>query len=121
MLLFKYFNTPLFLCSFEKLSEKLMTMELDEHSVAGHVGKVGQMLNVADVSQHAFAERCAEVDAYCGYNNKTMLLVPIKTTRGELIGVIQLINKMNLLRRESDTTKKIKRAKILLYPLLESG
>ncbi|KAL3272584.1 hypothetical protein HHI36_014054, partial [Cryptolaemus montrouzieri] len=61
--------------------------------ITGHVAATGEVVNIA----------CAEddpkfdpsVDDGTGFKHKTILCMPIKNSSGEIIGVIQLINKFN--------------------------
>lgn len=64
-------------------------------SLAGHVALAGEILQVDDA--YALAESASyrfnpEVDALAGYRTKSMLVLPMKTPGGEIIGVLELIN-----------------------------
>ena len=59
--------------------------------IAGWVAQNDQLVNVADVSKDArFNE---EIDGCRGYKVKSMLCGPVKNLSGEIVGVIQIINK----------------------------
>jgi HD-GYP domain-containing protein (c-di-GMP phosphodiesterase class II) len=70
-------------------------LPLTSASVAGHVALTGTAVNLADAYEppagspfhinRAFDERT-------GYRTKSMLVVPMQTPQGEVIGVLQLIN-----------------------------
>lgn len=51
-----------------------------------------QPLNIIDAYKHPTFN--AEVDAQSGYRTKSILCVPIKTTDGFVVGVIEMINKL---------------------------
>ena len=59
--------------------------------IAGFVAQTGLPLNLEDVYQHA--QFSPEFDQKTNYRTKAMLCVPLKV-RGEVIGVIQVINKL---------------------------
>jgi signal transduction histidine kinase/BarA-like signal transduction histidine kinase len=71
-----------------------VSLALSPKSLAGHVALSGEILHVDD----AYALRGAgyrfnpEVDALAGYRTKSMLVLPMKTPGGEIIGVLELIN-----------------------------
>ncbi len=54
----------------------------------------GHTINLADVQNPAAAMRHASsVDTRLGYDSRSMLTVPMHSARGDVIGVVQLINK----------------------------
>ncbi len=67
----------------------------DERSIAGYVSLSGEVLNIADAYALP-ADRPyrfnAGYDAASGYRTKSMLVAPMRGRRGDIIGVIQLIN-----------------------------
>ena len=71
-----------------------VTMPLDESSLAGYTALTGTVQNVPDTYElpegsagsRAFDERS-------GYRTKSMLVVPMRDHKNEVIGVVQLINK----------------------------
>ncbi len=74
------------------------TFPLDDSSIAGHAARNGELINVPDAyiydprpdspfrASQAFDEKS-------GYRTKSMLVVPMRDHQGEVIGVVQLINK----------------------------
>ena len=70
-------------------------IELSSSSIAGHVALSGQPLNLDDVYAlppgSPFAPDRTH-DRQIGYRTKSMLVVPLKTPDGRVIGVLQLIN-----------------------------
>jgi HD-GYP domain-containing protein (c-di-GMP phosphodiesterase class II) len=72
------------------------TMPLDETSIAGYAALTGQLVNVADAynlppgSPFRYGRT---FDQRSGYRTKSILAVPMRDHKGEVIGVVQLINK----------------------------
>ncbi|KAM8716750.1 hypothetical protein ACLKA7_003597 [Drosophila subpalustris] len=61
--------------------------------IAGHVAESGEPVNIPDAYQD---ERFnCEIDSQTGYRTKALLCMPIKDSGGDVIGVAQVINKMN--------------------------
>jgi GAF domain-containing protein len=72
-----------------------VTLPLDGESVAGHVALTGSIVNLAD----AYAPPEGSpfkinrwFDEHARYRTKSMLVVPLRTPQGEIIGALQLIN-----------------------------
>jgi putative nucleotidyltransferase with HDIG domain len=59
--------------------------------VAGVVAMTGQMLNIADV--YADSRFDKTTDQKTGYRTRCILCVPVKNQNGEVIGVVEAINK----------------------------
>ena len=70
-------------------------LPLTNESIAGHVAITGEVLNIKDVYQleetHEFYHS-KDFDLRNNYRTKSMLVVPMRDHRGEIIGVLQLIN-----------------------------
>lgn len=68
----------------------------DENSIAGYVAKSCEPVNLPDVyqidPQYPFHFN-AQFDETTGYRTRSVLAIPLKTLQGEVIGVIQLINR----------------------------
>ncbi len=64
---------------------------LNSSGIAGQVFTSGQGEVVNDVYQSSFFN--PEIDQQTGYVTKSILCVPIKTAKGEVIGVAQVLNK----------------------------
>ncbi|HEY6146480.1 MAG TPA: GAF domain-containing protein, partial [Thermoanaerobaculia bacterium] len=72
------------------------SLPLDDGSIAGFVARSGQPLNLSDVSAiptDAPFRFDGAFDAKHGYRSRSMLTVPMRTPRGETIGVLQLLNR----------------------------
>lgn len=59
--------------------------------IAGYVAKMGVLTNVEDAYTDSRFER--EVDLKTGYRTKSVLCCPVKDHDGQVIGVIQALNK----------------------------
>jgi len=77
-----------------KTSEFLMP--INKQSISGFVAFTGQLLNIPDaynLPPNVEYRFNSEYDKIKNYYSKSMLVVPMKNHTGEVIGVIQLINK----------------------------
>jgi HD-GYP domain-containing protein (c-di-GMP phosphodiesterase class II) len=77
-------------------SFRKLTMPLTEKSIAGYVALTGRTLNLADAYQLPPGEPFGFNDAFdrqTGYRTKSMLVVPMRNHEGDVIGVVQLINR----------------------------
>ena len=76
---------------------KEFTLPVDDTSLAGRAVLAGRPINVPDVEKAQAAAGGAahnrSFDDKIGYRARSMLTVPMLSTEGEVIGVIQLINK----------------------------
>lgn len=79
----------------KKLIYTTLTVPIDNNTIAGYVAKTGEILNTPDVSQisadlpYGFGK---SFDQVSNYHSKSMLTLPLKTSREEIIGVLQIIN-----------------------------
>ncbi len=63
-----------------------------DQGIAGHVATTGQVVNLADAYEDSrFLRR---VDEETGYRTRSLLAVPMRNARAEIIGVIQALNKL---------------------------
>jgi HD-GYP domain-containing protein (c-di-GMP phosphodiesterase class II) len=73
-------------------------MPLTKESIAGYVATTGEALNIPDVylltPQHEYRFN-RNFDEGTGYRTTSTLAVPMKNRRGDISGVIQLINRKN--------------------------
>ncbi len=70
------------------------TLPIDTSSIAGYAAATGEILNIKDayrIRKHPFRLN-REFDQKFGYRTKSMLVVPMKNQKDEVIGVLQLIN-----------------------------
>ncbi|HEY4307038.1 MAG TPA: HD domain-containing phosphohydrolase [Gemmatimonadaceae bacterium] len=69
---------------------------IDHTSLAGYAAATGEPLVIADVyllSDDVSYKQNRSFDEKFGYRTKSMLVIPMKTHRDEIIGVLQLINR----------------------------
>ena len=73
-------------------------LEISKKSMAGYVAYTGEVLNIDDV-YHISSEKeysfNPEFDKKQNYRCQSMLIVPMKDEKNEVIGVVQLINAKN--------------------------
>jgi HD-GYP domain-containing protein (c-di-GMP phosphodiesterase class II) len=68
-----------------------LTLHIDGTSMSGRAALTGKPINVPDLS--ATGEYNRSFDEQTGYRARSMLTVPLVSTKGDVVGVIQLINK----------------------------
>jgi signal transduction histidine kinase/CheY-like chemotaxis protein len=74
---------------------RAVALPLSGESLAGHVALTGESLNVADAYALPAGQPYRfnpDVDALAGYRTKSLLVLPMRTPAGEIIGVLTLIN-----------------------------
>ena len=74
---------------------RTVTLPLDSESVAGHVALTGTIVNLADAYEPPVGSPFQInrwFDDHAKYRTKSMLVVPMSTPQGEIIGALQLIN-----------------------------
>ncbi|MBK8262038.1 MAG: GAF domain-containing protein [Nannocystis sp.] len=81
------------------------TLPIEPRTLAGYVAWSGQPLNIPDVyaisgdQPYSFSKA---FDEKTGYRTRSMLVMPMKNQLGEIIGVVQLINKRGSSERLPD-------------------
>src|SRR5262249_25413285 len=86
------------------------TVPIDHASLAGYAAATGDPLVIADVyllPDDVSYKQNRSFDEKFGYRTKSMLVIPMKTHRDEIIGVLQLIN------RKRDPATKLTSAEIV--------
>ena len=85
--------------------EKDILLEINDKSISGFTAKTGQTLNILDVyyvpPSFPFSFN-QDFDKSTGYRSKSMITAPMYNKNGEIVGVIQLMNK----RKDYETSKK---------------
>jgi HD-GYP domain-containing protein (c-di-GMP phosphodiesterase class II) len=74
---------------------RTVTLPLNGESVAGHVALTGTIVNLADAYEPPAGSPFRInrwFDEHAHYRTKSMLVVPMRTPQGEVIGALQLIN-----------------------------
>ena len=85
--------------------EKDILLEINDNSISGYTAKTGHTLNLLDVYYvppffpFNFNQ---DFDKSSGYRTKSMITAPMYNNNGEIVGVIQLMNK----RKDYETCKK---------------
>ena len=72
------------------------TVPIDHGSLAGYAASTGEPLVIADVyllPDDVTYKQNRSFDDKFGYRTKSMLVIPMKTHRDEIVGVLQLINR----------------------------
>jgi adenylate cyclase len=65
---------------------------LNDRGIAGHVFQSGEALIIRDAYADPRFDR--SIDEQTGYRTKNILCVPVRTVKGDLIGVAQMLNKL---------------------------
>ncbi|MBN2469043.1 MAG: HD domain-containing protein [Deltaproteobacteria bacterium] len=79
----------------KKLIYTTFSLPINNNSIAGYVANTGKILNIPDVYElsddvpYGFSK---SFDQLANYRSKSMLTVPFKTSRGDIVGVLQMIN-----------------------------
>jgi HD-GYP domain-containing protein (c-di-GMP phosphodiesterase class II) len=79
----------------KKLIYSTFSIPINNQSISGYVANTGDMLNLSDVYKlppglpYSFNK---SYDNLSGYRTRSMLTFPLKTSRGDTVGVLQLIN-----------------------------
>ncbi|NVN98966.1 MAG: HD domain-containing protein [Geobacteraceae bacterium] len=79
----------------KKLIYSTFSTPINSQSVSGHVAVTGEMVNISDawnISVSAPYSFNRSYDEISGYRTKSMLTVPLTAQRGDISGVLQLIN-----------------------------
>jgi HD-GYP domain-containing protein (c-di-GMP phosphodiesterase class II)/CheY-like chemotaxis protein len=77
---------------------KIFTLPMTKESIAGYVACTGEILNIEDVYEipkYADYKFYSDFDKKVGYRTRSMLVVPIKDQSDNIIGVLQLINRLD--------------------------
>lgn len=81
-----------------KLPYSTFSIPISSGSIVGYVASNGTLLNIPDVYQLAESYPFSfnrSYDDLTGYRTCSMLAIPLKNYRGDIIGVLQLINAMD--------------------------
>ena len=79
----------------EKLIYSTFTLPINTQSIAGYVATTGQLLNIPDVYQidaSAPYDFGKKFDEESGYKTGSVITVPLETRRGDILGILQIIN-----------------------------
>ena len=79
----------------EKLIYATFTLPIDTESMSGYVATTGRLLNIPNVYEieptapYHFGK---QFDEESGYQSKSVITVPLETRRGDILGILQIIN-----------------------------
>ncbi|KPA16116.1 metal dependent phosphohydrolase with GAF sensor [Candidatus Magnetomorum sp. HK-1] len=79
----------------ESLIYTTFTIPIDKNSLAGYVAKTGHTLCIPDVyliSSNEPYQFTQEMDEISGYRSKSVVTVPLQNSKGNNIGILQVIN-----------------------------
>lgn len=81
----------------QKLIYNVFTVPINTKTISGYAAATGEPVNIPDV--YAIPDSAPygfdpSYDVISGYRSQSMLAIPLKTNTGEILGVIQIINKM---------------------------
>ena len=79
----------------DKLIYSTFTLPINEQSIAGYTAETGQPLNIPDVYSIEPTEPynfSKEFDKASKYKTQSVLAIPLKSARGNLLGILQIIN-----------------------------
>ncbi len=82
----------------KKLIYTTFSMPINNNSIAGFVANNGSVLNIPDaykISKALPFSFDGSYDKISGYHTQSMLTLPMKNTRKQIIGVLQLINALD--------------------------
>jgi HD-GYP domain-containing protein (c-di-GMP phosphodiesterase class II) len=82
----------------EKLIYKVFTVPVSKQTISGYAAATGEPVNIKDVyniSSDAPYGFDPTYDRVSGYTSRSMIAIPLRTNIGEILGVIQLINKQS--------------------------
>jgi HD-GYP domain-containing protein (c-di-GMP phosphodiesterase class II) len=93
------------------------TIPIDHTSLSGYAAATGEPLVIADVyllADDVEYRQNRSFDEQFGYRTKSMLVIPMKTHRDEVIGVLQLINRKRRAEATLPTPEAVER-EVLSY------
>ncbi len=82
----------------QKLIYSTFIVRISTKSISGYVAATGKMLNIPDVyriSRSSPFQFDSSYDKVSDYKTTSMLTVPLQTNRGDIVGVLQIINKQD--------------------------
>ncbi len=93
----------------KKLIYSTFSVPINNKSIAGYVANTGETMNIPDVYKLKAGLSFSfnkSYDDLSGYRTQSMLTFPLKTNRGDTIGVLQLINAKNVSDKVIPFSKK---------------
>ena len=68
--------------------------------IAGTVAKTGEIINITDA--YADPRFDSDTDSWSGFHTRTILAAPLRTPQGEIVGVVEILNKRNRVFTKED-------------------
>jgi HD-GYP domain-containing protein (c-di-GMP phosphodiesterase class II) len=93
----------------KKLIYSTFSIPINNQTISGYVANTGESVNIPDAYKlrpglpYSFSKSYDEIS---GYRTRSMLTFPLKTNRGDTIGVLQLINAKDATGRAVPFSKK---------------
>jgi len=82
----------------QKLIYSIFKIEINPSTIAGYVAHTGEILNISDmyeIPKDAPYSFNPKYDRMSGYRTGSTLTIPLQTNTRDIVGVLQLINKMD--------------------------
>lgn len=79
----------------EKLIYSTFSLPVDQTSIAGYAAATGKILNIPDVYELSPLKRYhfrKKFDQASGYVTRSMLTIPLKSSKKDVLGILQIIN-----------------------------
>ncbi len=79
----------------EKLIYSTFSIPVNQNSIAGYSAATGKVLTIPDVYKleptrpYSFSKK---FDKASGYKTRSMMTIPLKSTKGDILGILQIIN-----------------------------
>ncbi len=96
-----------------------VSMDVDEHSIAGYVALTGEIVNIADAYDLSAGVPYSinrSFDEESGYRTRSILAVPIRNQKDKIIGVLQLINAKRDFKAPLDSPEAVEEQVIAYTP-----
>ncbi|MDA8424440.1 MAG: HD domain-containing protein [Nitrospiraceae bacterium] len=93
----------------KKLIYSTFFVPINNQSISGYAANTGETMNIPDVYKLSSGRPFSfnkSYDDLSGYRTQSMLTFPLKTNRGDTIGVLQLINAKNTMDKVVPFSKK---------------
>lgn len=82
----------------KKLIYRVFTVPITRNTISGYAAETGELVNIADVYRIPDSAPFGfdpSYDCISGYRSTSILAIPLRTSNGQTLGVIQIINKMD--------------------------
>ncbi|MFO7714970.1 HD domain-containing phosphohydrolase [Desulfosarcina sp.] len=97
----------------EKLIYATFSVPIDQESIAGYAAATGKLLNIPDVYKLSSTKRyhfSKKFDAVSGYVTRSLLTIPLLSSKKDVLGILQIINAQDQekrIRAFSQTDEKV--------------